>query len=837
MGRKPFKITTVYDTETCNIGSGEDTRAYPILYIFNDVKECQLIDYEPDNENEQVSFLREETDALEYIEQLIMWGRRKNISPIVCVYNLIFDLKPLIAQLNERYGMQTMAQSSTHIYTLDICTPSGDVLLRFWDTYFLEMRGLDAMGKTCGIEKASGSWDYEKIRTPKTPLTDQELYYAKRDVQVIPAYLRFLLESNAWLEEAMFGCQVLTKTSLVRQMAKNEIGVHKVRDRHGKESTLSRYFLQACNAERAKDYETYALRKACFRGGFTFTAAKYASTTVENVVSLDAVSMHHLFINGRFLPFNFERADLDELENACWSVLETDDEYIFKHYEKPFLFGIHACVEFTNLRLKEGSVFARDHIALLSRSKFQDRTASSFGDDERNITADNDVKSGGYKDIASNGVFGFGKLYSADKARIYVTEMELWNISRVYDFDDMKPLVGEVSTSFRRPPDYVTAQSHVLFETKNALKQVLKKYDETPYALTIPSTIPHEIALQIESGAISKEFLNSYYQSTVKGQYNGIFGTQAMDEMRPDYMVEDGELSIDPETRVNASNFFDRMPKNSKVYYNYGSRIVAGSRMHLIICMEMLYQHFGDRMLITGGDTDSVKASCASDVSDMEIMRCLNQLAEICEGAISRTSQRLKHTLPELYSDLLGVGSFEIEEATHGTTRYIKHFEGWNKARCSLDQEGQCHITAAGVARPEGVYNVETLLTDFSARFGFEKIAPLVMGYNTNIDSSISYLLQRHTPKAGDRWQAVVTDYRGDTATIDCPQSIALYPTSRDIAAMEKKDNQMNVDYLRNNFNRKIDTRIKILSKDKENKGHITILTEEGVFAEYDGTL
>lgn len=833
MGRKPFKLTTVYDTETCNIGSGEDTRAYPILYIFNDIKSCDLATYEPDNDQEQISFIREESAALDYIEDLITWGRFNHTTPVVCVYNLIFDLKPIIAQLNDRYDMQTMAQSSTHIYTLDICTPSGDILLRFWDTYFFEMRGLDAMGKTCGIEKAMGSWDYDKIRTPKTPLTEQELAYAKRDVQVIPAYLRFLLESNVWLDASMLGCQVLTKTSLVRQMARNDIGTHKVRDRHGKESTLARYFHQICNSERAKDYETYALRKACFRGGFTFTAARYASTVVSNVVSLDAVSMHHLFIDGRFIPVSFKRADLDELENACWSILETKREYALEHYEKPFLFGIHACVEFENLRLKEGSVFARDHIALLARSKFVETRASEFDDDERNIAAENEIKANGFHDEALEPVFAFGKLYSAKRARIYVTEMELWAISRVYDFDGIKPLFGEVSTTFRRPPDYIIAQSHVLFETKNALKQVLKRYDEEPYTEEIPPTIPHEIALQIESGTISKDFLNSYYQSTVKGQYNGIFGTQAMDELRPDYMVEDGELSIDPETRVNSLNFFDQMPKNSKVYYNYGSRIVAGSRMHLIIALELIYEHFFNRMLITGGDTDSIKASCSEDVTDEEILECLRPLEKICADAIARTSWRLKNTLPDLHSTLDKVGTFEIEESSKGSTRYLKHFEAWNKARCSQDIEGMCHITAAGVARPEGSYNVEDLLTEFSKRYDFEQIAPIVMGYNTNIDSSISYLLQRHTPRAGERFEGSVTDHLGNEETINCPQSIALYPTSRDIAAMEKRDNQLNVDYLRNNFNRKIDTRIKILSIDEHEKGHITILTEEG-FVDYE---
>lgn len=831
MSRKPFRVTTIYDTETTNIGFGEETRAFPCLYIFNDVKDINLYEYEPDHESETISFIREESATIEYLEDVIMWGRFNKVVPVVCVYNLIFDLKPIIKQLNDRYPLQTMAQSSTHIYTLDICDENGNILLRFWDTFFLEMRGLDAMGKTCGVAKATGSWDYDKVRTPYTPLSEEELYYAKRDVQVIPAYLRFILESNEWADPFMFADSILTKTSLVRQMAKFDIGRLKVEDEKGKKHSLSSYFMSTCNKEKALDYQTYALRKACFRGGFTFTAARQANRIVENVVSLDVTSMHHTFINGRFIPVHFQSSSKEELENAAWSIIETTREYVLSHYEKPFLFGIHAIFDISNIRLKEDTIFSRDHIALLARSKFDTgKAAGAFGDNELNIEAERMVKASGFHDKAIGATFAFGKLYAAERAQVFMSELELWAFSQVYDFDEIEPLFGEISVNFRRPPDYVIGQSHVLYSSKDAMKEILNNYEEGQrYTQEIPSSVPEELAKQIKTGTISKAFLDGYYNSTVKGMFNGIFGAQAMDELRPDYMVEDGELYIDPETRTTPENFEERAPRESKVLYTYGMRIVGGSRMHLVIALQLLYEHFGNRMFITGGDTDSIKAACAKDVETLEISEALRPL-EVCSAqAIERTSQRWEESFVELSCDMFGVGGFDVEPATKTNTFYPLHFEAWNKARISFDDNNEAHITAAGIARPAGSMNVERLTTDLSNEYGFEEIAPLVLGYNTNIDSSISYLLQRHTPKAGDRFIGDVTDHLGDTYSLNVPQSIALYPTSREVAGIEKRDNKDNIKYLQENFGVVIDTRIKILSKNNE-EPHITIYDPEGVF-------
>ena len=235
-----YVIAAVYDTETCNIGENENTRAYPILFIDNDIRDIDLYNYEPDRDD-KVNFYRTEDEMQDRIDEYVKWGRICKVVPIVCAYNLMFDLQPLMEDLNERYEIRANAQSSTNVYTLDLFS-DGKIALRFWDTYHLEMRGLSAMGETCGLGKAIGDWDYSLIRHPRTTLTDEELFYARRDVQVIPAYLRYLLHANEWMRQSDFGFRVLTKTSIVRQMARREIAFDSTKSRRKKARVTKRIY-------------------------------------------------------------------------------------------------------------------------------------------------------------------------------------------------------------------------------------------------------------------------------------------------------------------------------------------------------------------------------------------------------------------------------------------------------------------------------------------------------------------------------------------------------------------------------------------------------------------
>lgn len=805
--RKEFRVAAIYDTETTNIGEGAETRAYPILYIFNDLRNTPIESYKPDTDD--VRFYRHTAEALAYIDDLIGYGREHGYIPVIAAYNLMFDMQTLLMELAQSYAIEVNAQTATSVYTLDLCM-GGDVVCRFWDTFYLEMGGLRAMGETCGLPKAVGDWDYSLTRTPETPLTDEERFYARRDVQVIPQYLQWLLRANHWLTPDMLGCRVLTKTSLVRQMARREIGGRRITLRGGKKLTLQRAFEMTCNQEFPKTYDSYALRKACFRGGLTFTAAKTASVVVDNVASLDVTSMHHAFINGRRLPVKFAPTPVEILQIACENIVGTSVDDVLDNYDDPFKTGVHAAVKFINLRLRKGTCFDAWGIAICPRSKFV-RTLQAdtdYSNNERAKTQENSIRAHGYVDSAVNPVYAFGKLYSADECILHVNEIELWNVAQVYEYDEMQVLYGESTTKTIIPPDYVTLQSNMLFARKTDVKNLIKHYTEgAPYTGDIPESIPEGIAHDAKTGTLSMKFLQSYYGSTVKGQFNGIYGTQAQDVMKADYRVtENGELEVDRTTVCTPDNFAAKRPKTPRVLYTYGMRIVAGSRMHLLIAMMLVYARLGDGVTVTGGDTDSLKIRCDAGVTDNALLDCLTPLHDAVETAINHTMRRVRVTAPDMASTLDHIGKFEVEDCG-GTTRYVRHMELWNKARVSLDAAGHAHITCAGLPRPEGAYTAEGFIHDLmGSGCDFADVVRMALGYDVLVGYEICHTLQRNRPHVWDRYVGVVTDYRGETARVDVPEAIALYPSGRWLGESDKQANSENIAYLRNVYNRNVET-------------------------------
>ena len=805
--RKEYRVAAIFDTETTNVGEGAETRAYPILYIFNDLRDTPLESYTPDTDD--VRFYRRTSEALAYIDDLITYGRTRGYVPIIAAYNLMFDMQTLLLELAQSYTIEVNAQTATSVYTLDLCM-DGNVVCRFWDTFYLEMGGLRAMGETCGLPKAVGDWDYSLVRTPETPLTEEELFYARRDVQVIPQYLQWLLRANHWLTPDMLGCRVLTKTSLVRQMARREIGGRRVTLQGGKKITLQRAFEMTCNQEFPKNYESYALRKACFRGGLTFTSAKTASVVVDNVASLDVTSMHHAFINGRRLPVKFAVAPPEILQIACERIVYTPLEDVLRNYSDPFRMGLHVAISFTNLRLRVNTCFADWGIAICPRSKFVRmlHADTDYSNNERAKTQENSIRAHGYVDSAVNPTFAFGKLYRADECILHVNEIELWNVAQVYEFDEMHVLYGEATAKTIVPPDYVTLQSNMLFARKTDVKNLIKHYTEgVPYAGDIPESIPEGIARDARAGTLSVKFLQSYYGSTVKGQFNGIYGTQAQDVMKADYRVtETGELEVDKATVCTPENFAKKRPKTPRVLYTYGMRIVAGSRMHLVIAMMLIYRRFGARVTVTGGDTDSLKISCADDVTDAELLDALEPLHTAIENAINLTMRRVRNTAPDMASTLDHIGKFEVEDCG-GTTRYAEHVELWNKARVSLDMSGRVHVTCAGLPRPAGVYTIEDCIEDIMRMgHGFAETVRLSLGYDVLVDYEICHTLQRNRPHVWDRYVGTVTDYQGMTYHVDAPEAIALYPSGRWLGESDKQANCENLAYMRDVYNRYVET-------------------------------
>lgn len=88
----------------------------------------------------------------------------------------------------------------------------------------------------------------------------------------------------------------------------------------------------------------------------------------------------------------------------------------------------------------------------------------------------------------------------------------------------------------------------------------------------------------------------------------------------------------------------------------------------------------------------------------------------------------------------------------------------------------------------------------------FGDVVDLALGYDVLVDYEICHTLQRNRPHVCDRYIGDVTDYRGETAHVDAPEAIGLYPSGRWLGESDKQANLENITYLRSVYNRSVNT-------------------------------
>lgn len=793
---RKYRIAAIFDTETSTIGAGALSRAFVYAYVFNDLRLTRVSRYEF-KKSDNVKILRYEDQALSFIDSLVEWGDACNVTPIVCAYNLAFDLHSLIYKIGRKYHLETLAQSANSIYVVDAYNDEGSKVLRFWDVSFLEPNGLGAMGDLAGVPKLIGALDYSKVRHCETPLTEQDKAYMIRDVQVIPAFLNYILKTNEFITEHDLGVSVMTRTSIVRQYAKRVLAPLSYRRKNGKLYTIGRAFTDVCNREKANSYDQYLLRKACFRGGLSFTSARFVHRSLRNVCSFDENSAYHAFIAGRFVPQFFKKDDEKGsiIETACRMIANSS---IKEDPHKPFNVAFHACIEFEELRLKHGSAFDKFEFGTLAQARFSDKFDVGQMKDLRNGEAEAAMFAQGFHDSAELPKFAYGKLLGAARCSLFLNEIEFYTLSKVYEWDSMRVEFGEYTMKFQRPPDYVVLQSMAFYSLKNQVKRIRSGYKEgVPYSGAIGESVPNTIAEGLRSGAMGEQALCNYYVNTVKAQFNSIFGSQVMDEMRPSFLVtEEGELTIDKGDLPTREGF--EPLKVSKVHYCYGMRIAAWARAQLVEAISDVYSALGDRARILSGDTDSFKVQL-DGIEANDVLVALEPLHRSTREAIAHSTERVASCFPQLFDPLEHVGEFVCEGSS------LEHVELWNKARVDLLDGGKVKATIAGIAQPDKAADgsecanvsraIESMMASEFNPLTFQDACSLAFHYNSYINHSISYSLAKVIPLAKARYIGEVTDYLGNVAKIDQHEAIAIYECGLMLGATNKADNIANISY------------------------------------------
>lgn len=136
--------------------------------------------------------------------------------------------------------------------------------IEFRCTLSLENRSLASWGKSLGLPKRVGDLDYNQMRTPLTPLTDVELGYCERDLEVM--YLGLTEELKQY---GSIWNLPLTSTGKVRKVVKDLL----LKDEK------YRSYIKELVPENPYQYKT---SREIFAGGYTHANKTFVGQTIYN---------------------------------------------------------------------------------------------------------------------------------------------------------------------------------------------------------------------------------------------------------------------------------------------------------------------------------------------------------------------------------------------------------------------------------------------------------------------------------------------------------------------------------------------------------------------------
>lgn len=519
---KEYRVIGAFDTETTNLGNiAEGYKAFPILYQLG-LLSCNVENLTIENcaNNVTVDVFRDCESLYTRLETII--SGNNNYVPVILVHNLAFDMYALAPWLNG-HDCKVLAKTARKPITITVMD-SGDPSLVFLDTLGLFMKSLKTLGQECGMPKAVGDWDYLKIRTPDTPLTDDEIFYAKRDIETLLVYMGYFLRKNPDLNPGDIGLKVVTKTGVVRSKRMTHLGGLKG---DGLKKTVNQLWNYHNRTQAPKtDSELFTMH-ACTRGGFTFCASKHASKVyiaddVHTIAAFDATSQHPAQMCSRLYPVNFLSASKEELIAAMDCVASVSVDRMLAKWARPFPCAFNALFAFDNLRPKNGSMYEKHGIYPLASARLANRQSAVSLDDMDNQSFEefrSMLGSKGYADYAENPRILFGKIESADYCELWLTELAFWEVCQAYDFDSCKPIGGYLTLNFRKPTDLSVLSVMRFYEAKSTMK--LSMHDGN--AERLRGLFPDSLVERMEEGDASEQELKDYYMLS-KADLNALFG-------------------------------------------------------------------------------------------------------------------------------------------------------------------------------------------------------------------------------------------------------------------------------------------------------------------------
>lgn len=291
--------------------------------------------------NENVFYGRTLEDFADFLHELEFYEPHKKF---IYVHNLAYEFAFLINVLKFDY---VFARDKRKPIFADCGT------YQFRCSYFLTRMSLDtwAHERHLPIQKLVGNLDYTALRTPKTPLTPDELAYCFHDVLVMFYGLKEYKEKYLHVIDIPY-----TQTGEVRREVQKRMNVpNELRYR------------QKCIALIPQSLDEYKRQIKVFLGGYTHANFMYANRTIKNVDSYDIASSYPtVMVLEKYPMTRFEKVvPLEKYFNAekwCF-IIEFECTNLKSTKFNTFL-SFSKCDSIKNYKCDNGRVLSAEYVRL-----------------------------------------------------------------------------------------------------------------------------------------------------------------------------------------------------------------------------------------------------------------------------------------------------------------------------------------------------------------------------------------------------------------------------------------------------------------------------------------
>lgn len=632
------------DIEVTSFYEGENKRAYPYIMMVN---VCGSYIY--------CRYLTELAEIFQMLKHRYKLSNKRRL--IMFVHNLSYEFQFFrdICDFSEVFART--ARKPMKCYDNFSC-------IEFRCSYILSGLSLKNLGDELNVPKIDGDdFDYNKIRHSETELSELEMKYCERDVEILHYYVVNEIKKN----ENNINKIPLTQTGYVRRECRNKIF-----------EDVDRRKYHDMIVKDTPDEDLFILLNKTFAGGDTHANYMNVMQDIKDVYSFDFASSYPAVMVKCKFPYHFVKTEIFNMET-----LEN-------------LLNKKACV----FKMSFEEVRAKRHHHILSFSKCENCKNIECANCPYALNSELCAKDKCKHCEHNTPVLDNGRVVNASYVTTFFTDIDFKDFREFYDFKNPRIIEFYYSNYEYLPTPFVKFILE-LFKDKTTLKDLKGELNEALYLK-------------------AKQFINGLFGMCV----TNIVNDEIKFDLNPNSTIKENNLEWFKEP-VDIQTTLDKYKanRNSFLLYQWGVWVTSWARHFLRETIAQIEDNSRSKLFddFIYCDTDSVKLTNYNkhrkifdeynkqNIRDMQVAL---RYHGIDENAIFQKTVKGKIKTLGVWENETNKGAYKMFK-TLGAKRYMYYDD--NELFCLKEDditgekiETPYHLTVSGLNKKKAIpYIVE----------------------------------------------------------------------------------------------------------------------------------